>query len=63
MTKAYEEVGLAILLTTLTTACGILVLATASLEPIRIFTFMCAGGVFLAFLFTIFILPIFLKEG
>ena len=60
LTKAYEQVGLAILLTTLTTACGILVLATSSLEPIRIFAFMCAGGVFLAFLFTIFILPIFL---
>ena len=60
LTKSYEKVGLAILLTTVTTASGILVLATSSLEPIRIFALMCAFGVVLAFFFTIVLLPILL---
>ena len=60
LTKSYEKVGLAIFLTTLTTAAGILVLATSDLEPIRIFALMCAFGVVLAFFFTIVLLPILL---
>ncbi|MBT4213302.1 MAG: MMPL family transporter, partial [Porticoccaceae bacterium] len=60
LTKSYEKVGLAILLTTLTTAAGILVLATSNLEPIRVFAYMCAFGVVLAFFFTIVLLPILL---
>ena len=60
LTKSYEKVGLAILLTTVTTAAGILVLATSNLEPIRIFALMCAFGVVLAFFFTIVLLPILL---
>ena len=60
LTKSYEKVGLAILLTTVTTASGILVLATSNLEPIRIFALMCAFGVVLAFFFTIVLLPILL---
>ena len=59
--KSYEKVGLAILLTTLTTASGILVLATSNLEPIRVFAYMCAFGVVLAFFFTIVLLPILLN--
>ena len=60
LTKSYGKVGLAILLTTVTTAAGILVLATSNLEPIRIFALMCAFGVVLAFFFTIVLLPILL---
>ncbi|MDE0786537.1 MAG: MMPL family transporter [Porticoccaceae bacterium] len=60
LTKAYEKVGLAILLTTLTTAAGIMVLASSSLEPIRVFAIMCAFGVILAFFFTVILLPILL---
>ena len=59
--KSYEKVGLAILLTTLTTASGILVLATSNLEPIRVFAYMCAFGVVLAFFFTVVLLPILLN--
>ena len=60
LSKSYEKVGLAILLTTLTTAVGILVLATSKLEPIRVFAYMSALGVVLAFFFTIVLLPILL---
>ena len=60
LSRAYEKVGLAILLTTLTTAAGVSVLATSSLEPIKVFAIMSAMGVVLAFLFTIFLLPILL---
>jgi uncharacterized protein len=60
LTKSYEKVGLAIFLTTLTTAAGILVLATSDLEPIRVFALMCAFGVVLAFFFTLVLLPILL---
>ena len=60
LTKSYEKVGLAILLTTLTTAAGIMVLASSNLEPIRVFAVMCAFGVVLAFFFTIVLLPILL---
>ena len=60
LATTYERVGLPILLTTLTTAIGVLVLATSKLEPIREFAFMSALGVVLAFLFTITLLPVFL---
>ena len=60
LSRAYEKVSLAILLTTLTTAAGVSVLATSSLEPIKVFAIMSAMGVVLAFLFTIFLLPILL---
>jgi len=60
LSHAYEKVSLAILLTTLTTAAGVSVLATSNLEPIRIFAMMSALGVILAFFFTIVLLPIFL---
>ena len=62
LTKSYGKVGLPILLTTLTTAVGISVLATSKLEPIREFAFMSALGVVLAFLFTITLLPVLLHE-
>ena len=60
LSRAYEKVSLAILLTTLTTAAGVSVLATSNLEPIKVFALMSAMGVILAFFFTIFLLPILL---
>ena len=60
LSHAYEKVSLAILLTTLTTAAGVSVLATSNLEPIKTFAMMSALGVILAFFFTIVLLPIFL---
>ena len=62
LAKSYGKVGLPILLTTLTTAVGISVLATSKLEPIREFAFMSALGVVLAFLFTITLLPVLLHQ-
>ena len=61
LSLAYEKVGLAIFLTTLTTAAGISVLATSNLEPIKVFAFMSGLGVLLAFFFTIVLLPILLN--
>ena len=60
LSRAYEKVGLAILLTTVTTAAGVSVLVTSNLEPIKVFAIMSAMGVILAFFFTIVILPILL---
>ena len=61
LTKSYEKVGLAIFLTTLTTAAGILALTSSNLEPIRVFAFMAAFGVVLAFFFTMVLLPVLLN--
>ena len=61
LASAYGKVGLPILLTTLTTAVGVLVLATSKLEPIKVFAFMSALGVMLAFIFTITLLPVLLQ--
>jgi|TARA_B100000959_G_scaffold46354_1_gene47149 hypothetical protein len=60
LSHAYEKVGLAILLTTLTTSTGVSVLATSNLEPIKVFAVMSALGVILAFFFTIVLLPVLL---
>jgi predicted RND superfamily exporter protein len=60
LSHAYEKVGLAILLTTLTTSAGVLVLTTSNLEPIKVFAVMSALGVILAFFFTIVLLPVLL---
>ena len=60
LSHSYKKVGIAILLTTITTAAGVSVLATSNLEPIKVFAWMSAFGVFLAFFFTIVLLPILL---
>jgi predicted RND superfamily exporter protein len=60
LSQAYEKVGLALLLTTLTTSAGVSVLATSSLEPLKVFAVMSALGVILALFFTIVLLPILL---
>ncbi len=60
LSHSYEKVGLAILLTTLTTSAGVSVLATSNLEPIKVFALMSALGVILAFFFTMVLLPVLL---
>ena len=60
LSQAYEKVGLALLLTTLTTSAGVSVLATSNLEPLKVFAVMSALGVILALFFTIVLLPILL---
>ena len=61
LSHAYGKTGLAILVTTLTTMAGVLALTTSGLVPIRVFGAMSALGVFLAFFFTIVLLPILLS--
>lgn len=61
LAKAYGKTGLAILVTTLTTMAGVLALTTSELIPIRVFGAMSALGVFMAFFFTIVLLPILLS--
>lgn len=60
LSKSYGKTGLAILVTTLTTMCGVLALTTSDLLPIQVFGLMSAFGVVMAFFFTIVLLPILL---
>ena len=60
LARSYGRTGLALLVTTLTTSIGVLALTTSELLPMRVFGFMSAAGVFLAFFFTIVLLPILL---
>jgi len=54
---AFREVGMATLLTSITTAVGFLTLLTASIHPIREFGLFTAVGVFLAFILAFTLLP------
>ena len=54
---ALKEVGLATLLTSLTTAVGFLTLYTASIAPIQEFGIYTASGVLIAFIVTFLFLP------
>lgn len=60
LSKSYGKTGLAIMVTTLTTMCGVLALTTSDLLPIQVFGLMSAFGVVMAFFFTIVLLPILL---
>lgn len=60
LSHAYKKTGLAILITTITTMCGVMALTTSDLEMITVFGWTSAIGVFLAFFFTIVLLPILL---
>ncbi|MEM7372892.1 MAG: MMPL family transporter [Bacteroidota bacterium] len=55
--KAYKEVGLATLITSLTTAIGFLSLMTASIAPIREFGLFTALGVMYAFVLSFSLYP------
>lgn len=61
LSHAYAKTGLAIMVTTLTTMAGVLALTTSDLIPIRVFGGMSALGVFMAFFFTLVLLPILLS--
>jgi len=60
MTSAYRKTGLPIFLTTITTMAGMSALMISDLPQIAIFGFNSALGVGVAFLFTIFLLPVLL---
>ncbi len=60
LSHAYRKTGLAILVTTITTMCGVMALTTSDLAMIQVFGWTSAVGVFLAFFFTIVLLPILL---
>lgn len=60
LSHAYKKTGLAILVTTITTMCGVMALTTSDLAMIQVFGWTSAVGVFLAFFFTIVLLPILL---
>ncbi len=61
LSNAYGKTGLAILVTTVTTMCGVMALTTSELEMIQVFGWTSAIGVLLAFFFTIVLLPILLN--
>ncbi|HYD79453.1 MAG TPA: MMPL family transporter [Paucimonas sp.] len=58
--EAYESAGLACFLTTVTTIMGMLSLLSGSLVPVINFSLMSAIGVGVAFLLTIYLLPVLL---
>ena len=60
MTSAYRKTGLPIFLTTITTMAGMSALMISDLPQIAIFGLNSALGVGVAFLFTIFLLPVLL---
>ncbi|MGM0632867.1 MAG: efflux RND transporter permease subunit [Pseudomonadota bacterium] len=57
---AYDKTGLAILITTVTTMCGVLSLTWSDLVPIRVFGIMSAIGILAALVLTLTLLPILL---
>lgn len=61
LSGAYGKTGLALMVTTITTMTGVLALTTSGLVPIRVFGAMSALGVFMAFFFTLVLLPILLS--
>ncbi|MCY4356837.1 MAG: MMPL family transporter [Gammaproteobacteria bacterium] len=60
LSLSYGKTGLAIMITTITTMTGVLALSTSNLQPLQVFGYMSALGVFLAFVFTLVLLPILL---
>ncbi len=60
LSRSFGRTGLALLVTTLTTSAGVLALTGSELLPMRVFGFMSASGVVLAFFFTVILLPILL---
>lgn len=60
MSMAYRKTGLPIFLTTITTMAGMSALMLSDLNQIRTFGLMSAAGVFMAFVLTIFVLPVLL---
>ena len=60
MVMAYRKTGLPIFLTTVTTMAGMSALMVSSLPQIRVFGMNSALGVGVAFIFTIFLLPVLL---
>jgi uncharacterized protein len=58
---AYGKTGLALFVTSLTTMAGVAALSFSDLIPIKIFGLMSALGVLMAFIFTLFLLPILLS--
>ena len=60
LTLAYGKTGVPILLTTITTMAGMASLAVTGMAQFSIFGLSSAAGVFMAFLFTIYLLPVLL---
>ncbi|NVO09898.1 MAG: MMPL family transporter [Bacteroidales bacterium] len=54
----YSNIGLALVLTAITNMAGIIALNITPVVPIQVFAIMSTLGIFLAFFFTIYLLPI-----
>jgi len=60
MAQAYRKTGVPIFLTSVTTMCGMLALTVSDIPQITVFALTSAMGVFMAFILTIFVLPVLL---
>ena len=58
--RGFRHVAVACLLTTVTNIAAVLALAITTIVPIKVFAFMCALGVGLPFLFSVYLLPLML---
>ncbi len=61
MRRTFEKTGVPILLTTITTAAGMMAIAYGGVGQFKTFGYSSAAGVFAAFLFTIIILPVLME--
>lgn len=60
LTETYSKTGLPILLTTITTMAGMLAITVNGMQQFVVFGVTSAAGVFMALIFTIYLLPILL---
>lgn len=60
ISHAYEQTGLALLVTSITTMAGLIAVSFSGIPPVQVFAWMAASGVLIAFLLTIFMLPLLL---
>lgn len=58
---SFRKAGIACLLTSVTTIVGLLALTFSDIVPVKIFAFMSAAGVAIAFILTIYLLPVMLE--
>ena len=63
LNATYEKSGLAVFLTSITTAIGMLALTVVDVQPIENFGISAAIGVMFAFLLSVFLLPLMLDIG
>lgn len=63
MREVFRTSGLACFLTSITTVVGLIALLIVPVVPLKVFGIFSASGVFLAFVFTMIVIPVVLREN